>query len=93
MLTKNKFNPLDPCLHCAIAQLIHLRHAKGVEDDINEIVVRLCESLAEVCATFESLSERMDISEFAASVLQEMMSGVLSMNWKNENAGPGTKNH
>ncbi len=89
----DKFDPFVPCLHCAIAQLILARHKRGIEDDMTEVIGRLCESVAEVCATSDDKGKRDELLDLAAGMLFIMFEDVKNFRWKDEHAGPGSKNH
>jgi hypothetical protein len=89
----DKFDPFVPCLHCAIEELIYARHDHGIEDDITEIIGRLCESVAEVCATSDAKDERDEYLALASSMIDMMFEDVKNFRWKGDHAGPDQTNH
>ena len=92
MLKKN-VDIFYPCLHCVIAQVIHARDGHGLPDDVNNILIRLCESIAEICANPDAQNDRIELLTFSASLLAAMFHDVKTMNWKTDNAGPNKSHH
>ena len=82
----------QPCLHCAVYALLKERQQRGINDEPEEVLLRMTEIMADIAASFDGY-RRGDLVEIAAQIGIKLFGEVLMSRWKVDiNAGPGTEN-
>lgn len=79
---------LNPCLHCAIGELVFFRYGHQVPEDAFTVAKCMVESLADLCASYEG-ERRQQIVTHARRLFDSMLDDVARNRWKGDvHAGP-----
>jgi hypothetical protein len=83
---------MDACLHCAIMSLIAYRQKHGLDETPDDVILRLTELTADICASFQG-DRRNELLVLGAFCNLVFSKDVKNYKWKGDNdAGPGTEN-